>query len=65
MVVICNASGIKLLDICYSTDLKIVNGKVGDDTGIGQYTFMSANGQILIDYSLTSQDIFPCDHEFC
>ena len=59
MDVVCNASGIKLLDICCSTDLKIVNGRVGDDTGIGQYTLMSANGQSLIDYAVMSQDIFP------
>ena len=59
MDVVCNASGIKLLDMCCSTDLKIVKGRVGDDTGIGQYTFMSANGQSLIDYAVMSQDIFP------
>ena len=39
--------------------MKIVSGRVGDDTGIGQYTFMSANGQSLIDCALMSQDIFP------
>ncbi|MEW8546112.1 MAG: endonuclease/exonuclease/phosphatase family protein, partial [Candidatus Thiodiazotropha sp.] len=30
---ICNSSGIKLLDICTSTDIKIVNGRMGDDAG--------------------------------
>ena len=28
---ICNASGIKLLDICKSTDLRIVNGHIEED----------------------------------
>ncbi|MCG8046841.1 MAG: hypothetical protein N0E48_14600 [Candidatus Thiodiazotropha endolucinida] len=56
---ICNSSGIKLLDICQSTDLRIVNGRLGSDAGVGQFTFMSATGQSLIDYVIISQDIFP------
>ena len=32
---ICNASGVKLLDICKSTDIRIVNGRIGDDLNIG------------------------------
>ena len=33
---VCNSSGIKLLDLCKSSGLKIVNGRVGDDAGIGR-----------------------------
>ena len=28
---ICNASGVKLIDLCQGSDLRIVNGRVGDD----------------------------------
>ncbi|XP_060580681.1 uncharacterized protein LOC132737413, partial [Ruditapes philippinarum] len=39
-----NYSGNKLLDICLCSDLKIVNGRIGDDAGVGSYTFMSNVG---------------------
>ena len=28
---VCNSSGQKLLDLCHSSDLRIVNGRIGDD----------------------------------
>ena len=42
---ICNSSGIKLLDLCKSTGLNIVNGRVHDDAGIGRFTYMSSIGK--------------------
>ena len=56
---ICNLSGLKLLDICLSSDLKIVNGRIGNDAGIGRYTFMSSQSPSLIDYVLASYALFP------
>ena len=41
---VCSSSGIKLLDICHSTDLRIVNGRIGSDAGIGHFTYMSPAG---------------------
>lgn len=61
---ICNSSGSKLLDICLGSDLKIVNGRLGNDKDIGQFTFMSNNGQSLIDYVLLSQSLFPLVSDF-
>ena len=58
------SSGIKLLDICHSTDLRIVNGRIGSDAGIGHFTYMSPTGESLIDYAIMSQDIFHISHEF-
>ena len=49
---ICNSSGQKLLDICKSTDLRIINGRVGDDRGVGRLTFLSSTGKSLIDYAI-------------
>ena len=60
----CNPSGLKLLDICLSTDIKIVNGRFGDDAGKGHFTFMSSLGESLIDYALMSQDLFPLINNF-
>ena len=54
----CNSSGIKLLDICLSSDLRIANGRAGDDAGIGQVTFSSFSGQSVIDYALITQALF-------
>ena len=60
----CNSSGLKLLDICQSTDIKIVNGRFGDDAEIGQFTFMSSLGESLIDFALMSQGLFPLINNF-
>ena len=59
-----NTSGIKLLDICRSSSLKIVNGRCGDDAGIGGFTNMSSNGNSLIDYVICSYELFPFISEF-
>ena len=61
---ICNASGTKLLDLCKSTDLRIVNGRVGDDDGIGRYTFLANTGKSVIDYVISSQCIFSLFSNF-
>ena len=51
-----NTSGLKLLQLCKSSNLRIVNGRVGDDAADGQFTYMSTAGCSLIDYA-----IFPCN----
>ena len=59
-----NSSGTKLIDVCLNTDLKIVNGRCGDDAGKGEITFMTDNGQSLIDYVLVTPELFPFIHNF-
>jgi hypothetical protein len=54
-----NSSGNKLLDLCLSTDSKIVNGRLGNDAGIGNFTFMSNTGKSLIEYVLMQCELFP------
>ena len=51
-----NNSGLKLMQLCKSSNLRIVNGRVGDDAAVGQFTYMSTAGCSLIDYA-----IFPCN----
>jgi len=53
-----NTSGLKRLDICKSSDLKIVNGRIGSDAGIGSYTYYSTAGNSLIDYVFMSYTLF-------
>ena len=35
-----------------------MNGRVGDDNGIGRYTFVGSRGSSVVDYVLCSQDLF-------
>jgi len=49
-----NSHGKKLLEICKTFDLRIVNGRVSGDT-LGRPTFHGTNGTSVIDY-------FICDH---
>jgi len=54
-----NTHGNRLFDLCLSSSLKIVNGRIGDDAGTGSFTFMSSKGQSLIDYVLCTYELFP------
>ena len=53
-----NSHGKRLLDICKSADLKILNGRVNGDT-LGRPTFHGRNGISVIDYAICDQDLFP------
>lgn len=55
---VCNSSGLKLLDLCQSCNLCIVNGRKGDDAGIGNITYMSSKGQSVIDYVIADSELF-------
>ena len=75
MDTVTNASGHKLLKLCLSSDLRIVNGRMNDIGQfvcccflffcvcfLGQYMYMylSTNGNSLIDYvRLISEELFP------
>jgi len=48
-----------LLDLCKQTGLRILNGRVGDDKGIGRYTFVGSSGSsFIVDYVITTQNLF-------
>jgi hypothetical protein len=59
-----NTSGKKLLELCHSSPIKIVNGRLGDDAGIGSFTFVSDKGCSLIDYALCSYNLFSIIQDF-
>jgi hypothetical protein len=58
-----NEYGMKLLNMCKSTGLRILNGR--HECGLGnEYTFNGANGMSVIDYLLTSVNCFQMINNF-
>ena len=53
-----NKAGDDLLNFCISNSLLIMNGRLGNDKDIGNYTFMGPMGNSVIDY-------FICGEELC
>lgn len=51
--------GYQLIQCLRATDLRIVNGRFGSDTGIGRFTCTNANGQSVIDYMIMSTCLLP------
>jgi len=35
-----------------------LNGRVGEDKGIGRYTYVGSSGSSLVDYVITTQNLF-------
>ena len=58
----CNNYGVKLLDLCKSTGMRIMNGRVGHDTNA--YTFISLQGASVIDYVITHDANFARVSQF-
>ena len=59
-----NSAGRKLLELCKSSNLRIVNGRMGNDAGIGRVTCIKYNGSSLVDYILCSETLLSCFTEF-
>ena len=54
-----NDNGNKLLEMCKSLDLAIVNGRLGEDGGFGNFTCYNKNGgRSTIDYFLISHELW-------
>ena len=61
-----NANGIKIIELCQVSDLKIVNGRFGTDYKEGMFTCVNKNeGQSCIDYVILSYTLFPYITNFC
>ena len=54
-----NQHGHQLLQCLRVADLKIVNGRLGSDAGIGNFTCINANGQSMVDYAIMSTSLLP------
>ena len=59
-----NNSGLLLLDLCKQTGVRILNGRAGDDRGIGKFTFVGSRGSSVVDYILASQNLFDYVSKF-
>ena len=59
-----NSSGMRLLQICKHSCLRIMNGRLGNDAGIGNYTFQSVQGWSLIDNVLLPPCLFDIVSSF-
>jgi exonuclease III len=60
----CNSFGLRLLDLCKSSGIRIVNGRVSHDCGVGSYTFASRIGASVIDYILAKECDFVYINSF-
>ena len=54
---IINANGRKLLDFCRLNTLRIANGRLGSDRGVGKYTYVGSTGRSVIDYVIASPNL--------
>ena len=52
--------GRKLIKLCRDLNFKIVNGRFGTDSMIGQFTCLKPTGKSLVDYALVSDCLLPC-----
>ena len=54
----------QLLDFCKATGFKILNGRIGDDGKIGNFTCHTAAGSSIVDYCLTREHNFELVDNF-
>ena len=59
-----NRFGDNLLDLCKSFSMRIVNGRLGNDNGVGQYTCYTHNGESTVDYVVTGYCNFSVISDF-
>ena len=53
-----NSNGAFLLDFCKQTGMRIMNGRVGNDYGLGRYTFVGNRGTSIVDYVSSKPEFF-------
>ena len=49
-----NINGRKLFNFCQLNGLRIANGRLGSDKGVGKYTYVVNNGRSVIDYAIVN-----------
>ena len=60
----CNSFGLRLIELCKSLCLRVVNGRLYHDFDVGAYTFVNNNGASVVDYLLTNECNFSCISDF-
>ena len=59
-----NSHGFELIDLCRSSGLLIVNGRCGDDRGIGGYTRIDTTRSSIVDYVMANPRLFKSFESF-
>ena len=59
-----NNNGYKLINVCKDFDLHILNGRIGDDKKVGDFTCVSNNGNSVVDYIIMSSNLLPMASNF-
>ena len=59
-----NKNGKKLIEMCKMSNLKILNGRMGRDRVIGNYTCCTSRGKSVIDYVIASVSFFERCSDF-
>ena len=52
-----NEHGNYLLNFCKASGLRIINGRIGNDGGIGKFTCVTENGCSVVDYVLCRPEL--------
>ncbi len=60
----CNSHGLKLLDLCKATSVRIANGRLSKDHDCGNFTFAGHAGSSVIDYLLLHERNFSMVNTF-
>ena len=60
----CNQSGLKLVEDCKNSGLRILNGRIGRDKDSGYYTYQSIPGRSVIDYALFEYNMIGIISDF-
>ena len=45
-----NRNGRALIDFCKETGMRIMNGRIGDEASVGNYTYVGRTGSSVVDY---------------
>ena len=59
-----NKHGTQLLDLCKSTGMLILNGRMGRDKGIGEFTRDDTTGRSVVDYMIGTPRLFDLVQHF-
>ena len=59
-----NNYGKELINLCISSRLRIMNGRIGMDKGQGVFTCITPRGSTVVDYSVASIDLFKLIADF-
>ena len=62
--IVVNGNGEALIDLCLVTNMRIVNGRLGSDKGIGELTYRHTTGNSTIDYCVVTPNLIPHIHNF-